>query len=71
MHGSIFLVDTLNERVIEVRKEDGSEVQQILARDTGSLDALSDIQVDYVNRTMYLASGATVYKATLPNPPSN
>jgi hypothetical protein len=69
--GSIFLLDTLNERVIEVRKEDGSEVQQIVARDAGQLSQLADLQVDVVNRQIYLANGNEVYRARLPDPPAN
>ena len=67
--GYIYLLDTRNERVLQLTKTDGSLVQQIQARSRGQLNVLSDIAVDEAQRTIYFANGPRVLKAALPEPP--
>ena len=67
--GSIFLLDTLNERVIQIGKQDGAVVQQIQARERGPLNRLMDLQVDAARNEIYLANGNQILRAQLPAPP--
>ena len=68
--GYIFLLDTLNERVIQIKKTDGAVVQQVLARERGRLNRLMDLQVDGVRNQIYLANGDQILRARLPDPPA-
>jgi hypothetical protein len=68
--GHIFLLDTLNERVIQIEKSDGTVVQQIQAREPGQLNRLMDLQVDAARNLIYLANGDQILRATIPDPPS-
>jgi hypothetical protein len=68
--GSIFLLDTLNERVIQLRKSDGAVIQQIQARERGPLNRLTDLQVDGARNEIYLANGNQILHARIPNPPA-
>ena len=67
--GTIFLLDTLNERVIQIGKQDGAVVQQIQARERGPLNRLMDLQVDAARNEIYLANGNQLLRARLPAPP--
>jgi hypothetical protein len=67
--GFIYILDTRNERVIQLSKTDGSLVQQIQARARGPLNQISDLAVDEANEMLYLANGPRVLRAELPNPP--
>ncbi len=67
--GSIFLLDTLNERVIQISKADGAVIQQIVAREQGRLNRLMDLQVDAARGQIFLANGDEILRAQLPEPP--
>jgi hypothetical protein len=71
--GWFFLLDTLNERVIQIEKTSGAVVQQIQVRPDSDLrlDKLSDIIVDDegARTILYLVNGETIIKANLPAPP--
>lgn len=67
--GYIYVLDTRNERILQLTKTDGTLVQQIKARTRGQLSVLSDFAVDEARRTVYFANGARVLKAELPEPP--
>lgn len=67
--GSIFLLDTLNERVIQISKADGAVIQQIIAREPGRLNRLMDLQVDAARNQIFLANGDKILRAQLPAPP--
>lgn len=67
--GSIFLLDTLNERVIQIAKADGAVIQQIVARQPGRLNRLMDLQVDAARNQIFLANGDEILRAQLPVPP--
>ncbi len=68
--GHIFLLDTLNERVIQINKTDGSVILQMQARERGPLNRLMDLQVDGARNLIYLANGERVLRARLPEPPA-
>lgn len=67
--GSVFLLDTLNERVIQINKTDGSVIQQIMAREHGRLNRLTDLAVDSARNWIYLANGDQILRAHIPDPP--
>src|SRR3954454_13015169 len=66
--GTIFLLDTLNERVIQIAKSDGAVIQQIVAREPGRLNRLMDLQVDAARNQIFLANGNEILRAQLPTP---
>ena len=68
--GYVFLLDTLNERVIQIDKVDGTVIQQIQAREPGRLNRLTDLQVDAARGLIYLGNGDQVLRATIPEPAS-
>ena len=68
--GYVFLLDTLNERVIQISKADGAVIQQIQARERGRLNRLMDLQVDGARNQVYLANGNEILRAPLPAPPA-
>ena len=71
--GSIFLVDTNNERIIQLDKQTGALIQQVRARPDGPvhLDQLTSIYVDESasRLTLYLVNGGQILRASLPDPP--
>lgn len=71
--GSFFLLDTMNERVIQLEKTTGAVIQQIKVRPTNNiqLDQLTDIYVDEGGTipTLYLVNGRTILRALLPDAP--
>ncbi|MBX0327122.1 hypothetical protein K2Z83_05425 [Oscillochloris sp. ZM17-4] len=71
--GSIFLVETLSERIIQMDKVTGKVVQQIKVRPDGDLrlDKLDGIFVDNSSArpTLYLVNGDQIIRAELPAPP--
>lgn len=67
--GYVYLLDTRNERILQLTKTDGTLVQQIQARSRGQLNVLSDIAVDEARRTIFFANGPRVLQAALPEPP--
>jgi hypothetical protein len=67
--GHIYILDTANERVLQLNKADGSLIQQIRARTRGPLNQLSDLAVDETRGLLYLANGPQVLRTTLPEPP--
>ncbi|GAC1640215.1 MAG: hypothetical protein NVS4B8_07620 [Herpetosiphon sp.] len=67
--GHIFLLDTQNERIIELDKNDGHVVQQMMARQRGPLNRLTDLLVDERTASLYLANGNQVLYLPLPAEP--
>lgn len=71
--GAIFLIDTANERIVQIDKQSGTLIQQIKVRaDTPvNLRELSAVALDVSGPQpmLYLANGGQIFKATLPNPP--
>jgi hypothetical protein len=67
--GSIYILDTRNERVLQVDKSDGKFIQQIQARSRGPLNQISDLAVDELRGVLYLANGSRVLQTNLPSPP--
>lgn len=67
--GSIYILDTRNERVLQLSKTDGSLIQQIQARARGPLNQISDLAVDEQRGMIYLANGPRVLQTQLPEPP--
>lgn len=67
--GHIYILDTANERVLQLNKADGTLIQQIRARTRGPLNQLSDLAVDEARALLYLANGAQVLQVPLPEPP--
>lgn len=67
--GYIYLLDTLNERVIQIEKSDGALIQQIQTRAPGQLNRLADLQIDSARSLIYLANGNQILRARLPDPP--
>jgi hypothetical protein len=71
--GSIFLIEPINERIIEMDKVTGEIIQQIKARPDGDLrlDQLDGIAVDTdgVRPILYLVNGGQIVRAELPAPP--
>jgi hypothetical protein len=66
--GHVFLLDTLNERVIQIGKQDGAVIQQLQTRERGPLNRLMDLQVDAARNEIYLANGNQILRARLPEP---
>lgn len=64
--GSIYILDTRNERVLQLSKTDGSLIQQIQARSRGPLNQISDLAVDEQRGMIYLANGPRVLRTELP-----
>jgi hypothetical protein len=71
--GSIFLVDTPNERIIQIDKNTGDLIQQIRARPEGPvrLNALARLSVDDSGPrpVLYMINGGQVLRASLPDRP--
>ncbi|HET9221222.1 MAG TPA: hypothetical protein VFO07_01895, partial [Roseiflexaceae bacterium] len=71
--GTIYLVDTTNERIIQIDKQTGALIQQVRARPTGAirLNQLSSVYVDEsaTRPTLYLINGGQILRAALPDPP--
>jgi hypothetical protein len=71
--GSIFLVDTNNERIIQLDKQTGAFVQQVRTRPGGPirLDQLTNVFLDEgaTRPTLYLINGGQILRAALPDPP--
>jgi hypothetical protein len=70
--GAIFLLDTLNERVLQVDKATGEVLQQVRTPPGGPrLDQLSAFYIDDSSPRLvvYLVNGGTVYRALLPDRP--
>ena len=71
--GSIFLVDTNNERIIQIDKQTGALIQQVRARadDSLHLDQLTSLYVDESasRLTLYFVNGDRILSAALPDPP--
>jgi hypothetical protein len=71
--GYIYLLDTLNERIVLIDKQTGALVQQIRARPDGPirLDQLAAIAVDESGpqTVIYLVNGGRILRGTLPAPP--
>jgi hypothetical protein len=70
--GYIFLVDTLNERIIQVDKMTGAVIQQIRAAENSPvrLDFLTDVFVeDSIRPILYIVNGGQIIRADLPSPP--
>jgi hypothetical protein len=71
--GSIFLVDTQQERIIQIDKHTGALIQQIKVRADSQvrLNTLTSVYLDESapQPVIYLANGGQILKATLPNPP--
>lgn len=70
--GWIFLLDPLNERVIQLDKISGEVIQQVKVRteDEFRLDQLTDIFVDTSrNPLIYLVNGGQILRAELPDQP--
>jgi hypothetical protein len=63
--GAIYVLDTQNERVLQIDKSTGALIQQIQARRRGVLNQLTDLAVDEAQHTLYLADGAQVLKTPL------
>ncbi len=71
--GSIFLVDTQQERIIQIDKRTGNLIQQIKVRSDSQM-RLSTLTAVYLDESvpqpiLYLANGGQILKATLPSPP--
>jgi serine/threonine protein phosphatase PrpC len=73
--GWIFLLDTLQERVIQLDKMSGEVIQQIGVRPGSSvrLDQLTDLYVDTSGSRplVYLVNGNQIIRAALPAPPGS
>lgn len=71
--GYFFIVDSLNERIIQVEKATGRVIQQIKVREESemALDALASVTVDDsgARPVLYLVNGGTILRAELPAPP--
>jgi hypothetical protein len=67
--GFIYILDLRNERVLQLNKQDGALIQQIQARSRGPLNQITDLAVDQIRGRLYLANGARVLSAALPEPP--
>jgi hypothetical protein len=71
--GSFLIVDTLNERIVQIDKQSGALIQQMRVPADGPvrLDQLSDVAID--DRTsrplLYLINGRQVLRLPLPPPP--
>ncbi len=71
--GWIFLVDTLNERIIQLDKQDGTVIQQMSVRPDSPvrLDQLTDLYLDDSGGRplLYLINGGEIIRVALPAPP--
>ncbi|MFV9504635.1 MAG: hypothetical protein AB4911_08720 [Oscillochloridaceae bacterium umkhey_bin13] len=71
--GHFFLVDTLNERIIQMEKVSGTVIQQIKLRPNGELrlSELASLFVDAAGARpiLYLVNGNQLIRAELPAPP--
>jgi hypothetical protein len=71
--GYFFIVDSLNERIIQMEKASGKIIQQIRVRDDApaALDALANLFVDDsgARPILYLVNGGSILRAELPAPP--
>lgn len=71
--GVIYLLDTINERVIQVDKRSGAVIQQIKAHPDGAtrLSELSELYVDTTGPRpiLYLVNGPSVIRTEIPAPP--
>lgn len=72
--GYIFMVDALNERIIQLDKQTGALIQQIRARPDGPLrlDQLAAVYVDDASGSrpvLYMVNGGRVLRASLPDRP--
>lgn len=67
--GYIYMLDTKNERILQLNKRDGTLIQQIQARRLGPLNKMTDLAVDETRQTIYLANGPSVLMASMPEPP--
>lgn len=71
--GSIFLLEPLSQRIIQIDKITGKIIQQVKVRPDGDLqlDALSDVVVDESasRPILYLINGGQLLRAELPLPP--
>ncbi|MEI7770589.1 MAG: hypothetical protein WCI67_11395 [Chloroflexales bacterium] len=71
--GSIFLLEKVNERIIQIDKVTGRVIQQIKVRPNGDLrlDQLDGISVDSSSARpiLYLVNGGQIIRAELPAPP--
>ncbi len=71
--GYFFLVDTLNERIIQMEKASGKVIQQIKARPDGEvrLDQLASLFIDSsgARPILYLVNAGQIIRAELPAPP--
>lgn len=71
--GFFFLVDTLNERIIQMDKVSGAVIQQIKARPEGEvrLDQLASLFIDSsgARPILYLVNAGQIIRAELPAPP--
>lgn len=71
--GFFFLVDTLNERIIQMDKVSGRVIQQIKARPDGAvrLDQLANLAIDSsgARPILYLVNAGQIIRAELPAPP--
>lgn len=72
--GSIYLLDTLKERVIQLDKTSGQVIQQMRMRPDSPLrlNQLTDLYVDdsRTRPVLYLVNGRQIIRATVPPPPS-
>jgi hypothetical protein len=72
-NGWIFILDSLNERVIQLNKQSGDVIQQIKVRpdDSVRLNELTAIQVDDSSSKpiIYLVNGGQILRAAMPAPP--
>jgi serine/threonine protein phosphatase PrpC len=73
--GSVFLLDTLNERVIQIDKMTGHVVQQMKVRPNSQvrLNQLVDMSVDGRSGrpVIYLVNGSQIIRTELPSPPQS
>lgn len=67
--GYIYMLDTKNERILQLSKTDGSLIQQIQARRLGPLNKMTDFAVDEARGKLYIANGPTILAMTKPEPP--
>jgi hypothetical protein len=72
-NGWVFLLDTLNERVIQLDKETGTVIQQMKVRGDSDvqLNRLTDMAVDDSTGRplLYLVNGGQIIQAGMPAPP--
>ncbi len=73
--GWVFLIDTLNERIIQMDKQDGTVIQQMSVRPDSHvrLDQLTDLYVDDSGGRplLYLINGGEIIRVALPAPPGS